>query len=769
MKLRLPSFLLSAVVAAQLCTTANADVVGSGVSYDVGKLSYSSDPSITKADDSLYCWAASGANALQYWQDTYLDYADKPAQTPNGIGDGYNSPQGTDYLEIYQEVIKNGENDKTGATEEMYNWWFKGEPVSNNSTSVLPSQDGYYNQLFAPTEDKDGQSMTTPVASSNLSTDPNGGLLASMKEIFAVQGQVPCFKLHVYDVVNLVPAYDFEKGENVMASQIGNFHSITCWGYESDGENVTALILSDSDDEYFGAFRVNVTYEDKSQYPEKYMVDALGLQWANAMPGPAVLTVLANDDQNSYYGNMLTFLASANSILTPESYVDAEGNTVDVAKDAKGADALGDNHTLLRNTSLTKDETISDDNLTVGDGQQIVILTSSGAENLTLEGNGDKEAGLDVKAGSLVSLKNVSVSGYTNGGMNLDGHGYFDNGSLEITDNSKKGNGAGALNEHYMEVKGNETVTVSGNSATGNGGGIANDKDATLSISGNGTVSFSGNTAAKGKDIYNAAGATALIVNNEEVTFASGKSAVTNDGALYLGNTTDQKITFKDSTLDGNGTTYIGQDVRKNNYDGAVDFTKGAQTTSIKANKSGTPATLDKLSVSAEEIIGTSAKASSVTGADIVSNGNLLMKSLTLDASDTIKTTSGAITMTNTVIKLKDFEHTTSSVEGGTQYIFDLSETLAATGTLTLNNVVFDTTGMGDLNIGDKDSVLITFAPTVVLTDAQLSKGADTNLRGELQGEHAVIFNGGNLAPEPATATLSLLALAALAARRKRH
>lgn len=744
MKLRLPSILLSALVAAQMCTTANADtVVASGVFYDVGKESYSSDPNATK-QDSLFCWATAGANMVQYWQDSYGQYHDQGQTPPSGIGSSYNDPYGTSYLKVYQEALKVQGADKTGYHTEFIDWWFKGTAVKNGSTTVLPEQDGYYNTL------SDGQSVSARTLPHTESTLPD-----TLKTIFSTQGQLAGLSFRAYRGAE-VPMKD---------------HAITCMGYETGADGkVSALILADADDAYYGAIRVNVSYDQQLELPVKGEFLGQPYEYTVYVNG-ADNPIMSSDDINYDFGKYPAWLYDVSQIVTPENYTNEAGEVVTVAQDAVHANTDIAN-AAKTTTSLEGDTKVTGQQVAVGNGSNIVVLTTDNGEKLSLDGMDLKTTGLKVRAGSLASLENVSVTGYADGGIDGVGHTAFHDGSLSVTNNTTEGNGAGATNASYMEISGNtDDVVFSDNKATGAnsvGGGIENKEGAVLSIRGNKTVNFSGNSATKGgNDIYNAG--TAIVADNKSVVFASsenGKAAVTNDGTLYLANKkSEQTITFDNATLDSsNGTTYIGKDNRTA-YDSKVTFTKGSQTTTIdNDNKSGTPATLDKLSVSADEIIGTSAKASSVTGANIVSNGDLLMKSLTLDASDTIKTTSGDITMTNTVIKLKDFSHETE----GSQHTFDLSGLTAATGTLTLNNVVFDTTGM-DLDIGADDTVLITFAPTVELTDAQLSKATGTNLRGELRGEHAVIFHGDNLAPEPATATLSLLALAALAARRKRH
>lgn len=780
MKLRLPSILLSALVAAQMCTTANADtVVASGVSYDVGKANaYYSGVKTGYAEDKLHCWATSASNVIQNWQDKYSGNA-VSASVPNGvIASPEGAAEGTVNLAVYKTILANspGTWSAGGNPKEAFDWWFKNEPGGWILSNAREGADATYYNIFT-------DSTTARFGDGDNYTDKD------LKDTFAASGGAPV-TLTIHQTGSTVP---FTDALGFHYAGESRSHSITCWGYETDDKgNISAMFLSDSDDLSYGIFKVQAGYREGYDSVQDYNTQE-ETDPAKRRTTTTSIHLDTDDLHDGYNGNFEVVVQNSDAIKTPAGAKLNSGASLspDSTPDASGK--------VTENTALTKVEEVSGHGVVVGNAEagKLVILSSDNDAGLRLVGNKANEAGLTVEKGSLASVEKLDVSGYNGSALDLDGRAYLHDGSVSITDNHAT-NGGAANTETYLEIEGNSKVTVSGNSATNKGGAIYN--TGILSVFGNTSVEFSGNTASAngGQDIYNAKGGIVNIYNNDEVVFKSSAqgAAVRNEGELYIAAQEGHTVTFEGSSLDSRGgKTYIGVDLSGDATDskGGATFTNedGSKSTQILAasdtvkphtpeyTKDGsfdqfthyaerTPATMENVTVNVNEIAGVSAKTSSVTGADIVSNGDLLMKSLTLDASDTIKTTSGDINMTNTVIKLKDFSHSTAVVEGGTQYIFDLSETLTA-GTLTLNNVVFDTTGMGDLNIGENDSVLITFAPTVVLTDAQLSKGADTNLRGELQGKNAVIFNGGNLAPEPATATLSLLALAALAARRKRH
>lgn len=790
MKLRLPSILLSALVAAQMCTTANADtVVASGVSYDVGKASpFYSGTKTDLSEDYLHCWATSASNVLQNWQDKYSDNA-VTTDLPNGtVAEPDGAATGTANLQVYRTILENsygrqiGEDKKVhnlggsngGTSAEVFDWWFKN--VSGGEGEVLSEvrtgEGSQYYTMFG-----DAATSTTITGAGyvyNDFTDKN------LKDMFATSNGGG-ITLTIHQTGSTAPFSD-ELGEHTMGES--RSHSITCWGYETDDEgNISAMFLSDSDDLSYGVFKVQAQHREGYDSLQDY-------QWQGMIPNVLSIHLDTDDTHDGYNGNFEVVIQQATAIVTPKTAQLNDGASTEAAT---AVDASGK---VTENTALTKVEEVSGHGVVVGNAEagKLVILSSDNDAGLRLVGNKANEAGLTVEKGSLASVEKLDVSGYNGSALDLDGRAYLHDGSVSITDNHAT-NGGAANTETYLEIEGNSKVTVSGNSATNKGGAIYN--TGILSVFGNTSVEFSGNTASAngGQDIYNAKGGIVNIYNNDEVVFKSSAqgAAVRNEGELYIAAQEGHTVTFEGSSLDSRGgKTYIGVDLSGDATDskGGATFTNedGSKSTQILAAsdtvtphtpvkedvglvdpsfthyEQRTPATLENVTVNVNEIAGTSAKASSVTGANIVSNGGLLVKSLTLDASDTIKTTSGDITMTNTVIKLKDFSHTTE----GSQHTFDLSGLTAATGTLTLNNVVFDTTGM-DLDIGADDTVLITFAPMVELTDAQLSKATGTNLRGELQGENAVIFHGNNLAPEPATATLSLLALAALAARRKRH
>lgn len=761
MKLRLPLYLLGCVLSLPLTMTASADTVGSGVFYDVGKISFSSDenaktPEGSEVDsDTLYCWAAAGSNVMQYWQDTYIGKADNPASTPHTIIQGYEQPHGTDYLDIYNELLKHGKVDEAGMPDQLFRWWFKGETVTDSfdGQTIVDGQDGYYNNL---TFEDDVVTVSSPGWYDDIPT-----FTEFVKTAFETQGQA---------VTLVIDGRDRETGE------YGLYHVISCWGYELDEQGlVSSLIVSDSDDGYFGAFKVDVTPEAMADF------------------GLDDITSLSTEDPGCYLKSFNPiYVQSAHYINTPEA-----------AQVVPVQNLIPDDGKVMVNTRIEKEagQTVTGHGVTVGDDKTVVVLTSERGANLTLDGTGAPAAdtGLKVTAGAMVSLVgdkdeqtgepvgSLEVKNYQNGGMELTGKAYFnDEKDFKVSDNTKDGDGAGIATSSYLEIRNNDNVAISGNEATGKGGGIYN--TGTVSIRGNsGLVVFEDNTAADGgNDIYNAQGGIVNIADNGYVLFkgtGSDKAAVVNDGVLYLqsgqvgeeGEEYPAEIIFNNSALDSTGgTTYVGQDVNGVKADTEVEFHNTATGEYLNiAQRDKTVAVLDHLRVNASEIAGLGAKESSLTNALVTTTTDLRLSSMTFDNSnifEDVSTDDHIVLVERSVITLSEdmMEHT------GDKYNFDLGN-MFDYADMTLQNVYFDATGIGALAEGLKDgeyininfglgdtvsaqvnNVVVRFANDMVTTDYKSLDGGN------------VEFRGTGVVPEPATSTLSLLALAGLAARRRR-
>lgn len=414
----------------------------------------------------------------------------------------------------------------------------------------------------------------------------------------------------------------------------------------------------------------------------------------------------------------------------------------------------------------------------VGDGATAVVLTSDQSK-LTLNGNKIAKAGMSVAQGAMVSLSNVEISNYAGSGVESIGKTYFHDGEVSIHDNATEGDGGAVKNTNYLEFMDCESVSITGNTAEGKGGAISNTAGSTVSIRGNKEVVFSGNKATGGaNDIYNGEGSYLNIADNQSVVFkGEGGDAIVNDGALYLRAKDGQKITFDNAALNSDkGTVYVGKDIafRDNNvrnfyvFDtnegnaGKVEFKDGGNYTSLQTNpnQDSTYATLEKLSVSANAIVGAGDEGGTVSNALITSLGGLTLSNLKLDTTDTINSLGVAYTeLDNVVLTLTDADR-----DGN---MFDLTDVL--TGNLTLNNVVFD---LSQVTLTGDDLSKLTFDLSnayAAITDLnqQLSFKTAKGTVSYVQAGSTVLLAATPL-PEPSTGTLSLLALAGLAARRRR-
>lgn len=319
-----------------------------------------------------------------------------------------------------------------------------------------------------------------------------------------------------------------------------------------------------------------------------------------------------------------------------------------------------------------------------------------------------------------------------------------------------------------------QEVSFTGNSAVGSntsrGGAVYN--AGSLDMSGNGSILFTGNSAQEGNDIFNAAGALCNISSNGSVVFkadapATGLSvAVQNEGDLYVSAATGHTVLFENTALStaGEGKTYIGQDAALPAEDcsGQVLFTasSGAQT-EVAAKSVDVPAIVQNLVLSA----GLIARAGdsgygSLDNTMVTALGELTMQHVSLNTTDAILAAGeDYISMNDVVITLNK-------------------------GDLMEDNRTFDLTGMfrGNYNL---DSV------TFDLTDESLADLVPENLVFDMSTAYAlpefrkvnVLWNAdpipvaqvgmlvlaGAPIPEPATGTLGLLALAALATRRRRR
>ena len=225
-------------------------------------------------------------------------------------------------------------------------------------------------------------------------------------------------------------------------------------------------------------------------------------------------------------------------------------------------------------------------------------------------------------------------------------------------------------------------------------------------------------------------------------------------------------IILKDSATLNLGTHTLSKDVSLN---GAS--TIKAEHTTIKELNTDKEGLLKNLGVSDGLITGTDRQASLADGLDINRMGyNLTLENLVLTANNKISVGDGhSITLNNVTIKLSQAHY--DETEG--VFLFDLGTLINCD--LVMENVLLDAS---DLTLPESfdpanKSVVFDFGDDVTI-DPQTAKNITLLMGGygsqtmSIDGQGRPVFTALVPTPEPTTGTLSLLALAALAARRRR-
>ena len=187
----------------------------------------------------------------------------------------------------------------------------------------------------------------------------------------------------------------------------------------------------------------------------------------------------------------------------------------------------------------------------------------------------------------------------------------------------------------------------------------------------------------------------------------------------------------------------------------------------ITALKENEPGLLDNLTLEADTILGAGRAASLADGLKIQSDADLMIKNMTITANNEIHVGENTITLKDVTIKISD--DVCQPVNG--IYTIDLRNLINCD--LVMENVLLDAS---DLSLPEgfdpaTTSVVFDFGDDVTIKqatglDMRLGNFWSPSLNLDQQGK--VIFTKLVETPEPTTGTLSLLALAALAARRRK-
>ena len=580
MKPRLTAALLAAILGSAVSSTANADVIQSGVFYDVGKVCYADIPGAPL--DNEYCWATTGSNVLQYWLQAYGQEKPFTKKPQYGISNYKGVSGGVAYLDIYKYILEKNHANDAAYAHDLFNWYFNGSDLYGQNDLVLNGSDGGF---YA------GKGISSRTYSIRNAND----LSLALANNLIVKGTAVALQMEIRN----------EQGEFMVG------HNVACWGYDANADNhVTSVIVSDSDDQYFGALKLDVVY------------DAAGR--------PRLLTdnMLNHLGWTCYEGYSMN-LVLADYITTPNCTVSENPGRY-----------LGTTNMVTKATRLQGIQKVQG-GVTVGDGNNIVVLT--GEEGSKLEVNAasssGQQTGLNVRPGALVALQNLSVENFGNHGIVTDGNVHVNNGTFSAKGNKTSGDGGAVLNNTYLELTGNTSVTFENNKASGRGGAIYNfgteDNMGSVSIRSNKSVRFASNFADQGgNDIYVGLYGYVNIVDNDSVVFeGNGKGyAITNTGMMYLGTKKNQLMEFRNTGIDcTDGFTYIGRDVinRYRDLDGAVSFTSGDARMEVSALKKDAAAYVRRSTINANDITGTGADAL-VRNADIVTNSAFEFKNVAL-------------------------------------------------------------------------------------------------------------------------------------------
>lgn len=356
--------------------------------------------------------------------------------------------------------------------------------------------------------------------------------------------------------------------------------------------------------------------------------------------------------------------------------------------------------------------------------------------------------------------------------------------SSKIRDDVAQGGAIYVSKESSMSIDSNEgLVAFSGNSVTGTtaqGGGIYN--AGKLAITRNDAVEFSNNTAKEGSHIFNDAEGVAEIAWNDKVLFTADTAAgstVVNKGEMYLAAGQGQEIQFHNTVLDTTqGTLTVGCDTAGTAHATTLTFTTGntGERTDV-STRGGVAVELRGLSLSVDNIAG--GQGVYLNGVAVATNTNLVVKDMTIGTDMLLEEGSAEhlLTLNNVKIDLGDASASLTSTlndKGGKDYVFDLRGMLS--GAITLNDVVFDVDALlgQDIDFINKDRVCmmfgdVTYFPkTMEKTTISMVGSGGTSVYCEVVDGGNVYFGGYFEVPEPATGTLSLLALCALSVRRRR-
>ena len=211
------------------------------------------DASGNKVDDMM-CWAAQASCMAQYWQDWYVKAGN---ELPGGTPDGYGTSKRADGIvssNIFETYKANWTN-LGGLSEFGLPWYFTGQPDPEffyNNYYRHPDFSkwnyqggGYYSDLYATADDFINNSGYYQYEVTGGGTSIQE-LTEELMRLITVDFSVVGLSIQYWDPA---PA---------------GGHAVTLWGIDVDDVTglVTAIYITDSDDDYHGLCR----YELETEY-----------------------------------------------------------------------------------------------------------------------------------------------------------------------------------------------------------------------------------------------------------------------------------------------------------------------------------------------------------------------------------------------------------------------------------------------------------------------------------------------------------------------
>ena len=459
-----------------------------------------------------------------------------------------------------------------------------------------------------------------------------------------------------------------------------------------------------------------------------------------------------------------------------------------------GTVTLGDSSTLNLNNHTLSNRVILGGSATIGNGTINGSINVAENEKLTLQGSTTVTGAINMASHSSLDLggNTFHIGGEDGNKLVLDGsisgigNGTI-NGSINVADRDSLtllGNldGTGTIflaGRTVLNLGGHvlsKSVTIEGAGSINSGNTLNATHHGDLTVAAGARLGLRGNLDGTGT-IFLADGASLVIYYgytlskaisvegnatiegdaiNGSLAVATGKTLTLNDDLSGSGT-----ITLNDSAMLNIGTHTLSKNVALN---GAS--TVKAENTTIKALNTDKEGLMQALSVSDGLIAGTGRAASLADGLYIESEADLLIESMTITANNEIHVGDNTITLKDVTIKLsEDYFDRENPVDG--VYYFKLHDLFHCA--VDFDNVVFDATDLS-LPQGHDSIIGIDFGNEVNIdkTDGMyLHMGGDWSQTMSLV-DGKPVFTKLVPTPEPTTGTLSLLALAALAARRRR-